>query len=114
MITGCYLPTWCKLDLDDGRTVNALVFIMDPRHPLFEAHQRAGDCAVDSARQRPAYQRSVSVLARSGAAETRMYDACLDDLVGKVRHLLGKAASPGWLKYIARFPRAFAIRRERS
>ncbi len=24
MITGCYLPTWCKLELDDGRTVNAL------------------------------------------------------------------------------------------
>ena len=31
MITGCYLPTWCKLTLDDGRTVNALVFIMDLR-----------------------------------------------------------------------------------
>ncbi len=26
----------CKLELDDGRTVNAPVFIMDPRHPLFE------------------------------------------------------------------------------
>ena len=26
MITGCYLPTWCQLDLDDGRTVNAIVF----------------------------------------------------------------------------------------
>ena len=26
MITGCYLPTWCQLTLDDGRTVNALVF----------------------------------------------------------------------------------------
>ncbi|VDZ83002.1 Uncharacterized protein involved in cation transport [Kluyvera intermedia] len=33
MITGCYLPTWCQLSLDDGRTVTALVFIMDPRHP---------------------------------------------------------------------------------
>lgn len=41
MITGCYLPTWCKLDLDDGRMVNALVFIMDPRHPLYEADTRA-------------------------------------------------------------------------
>ena len=30
MITGCYLPTWCKLELDDGRTVNALVL----RSPL--------------------------------------------------------------------------------
>ncbi|OWS73756.1 gamma-glutamylcyclotransferase [Pantoea sp. VS1] len=37
MITGCYLPTWCELTLEDGRTVTALVFIMDPRHPLYEA-----------------------------------------------------------------------------
>ncbi|VFS42633.1 Uncharacterized protein involved in cation transport [Serratia liquefaciens] len=28
MITGCYLPTWCKLELDDGRTVNALVLLL--------------------------------------------------------------------------------------
>ncbi|WP_279051536.1 gamma-glutamylcyclotransferase [Cedecea davisae] len=41
MITSCYLPTWCKLELDDGRTVNVLVFIMDPRHPLYEADTRA-------------------------------------------------------------------------
>ncbi|KGD82444.1 gamma-glutamylcyclotransferase [Pantoea sp. SGAir0180] len=36
MITGCYLPTWCELVLDDQRRVTALVFIMDPRHPLYE------------------------------------------------------------------------------
>ena len=36
MITGCYLPTWCELQLEDGRRVTALVFIMDPRHPLYE------------------------------------------------------------------------------
>ncbi|WP_324030631.1 gamma-glutamylcyclotransferase [Pantoea sp. JZ2] len=36
MITGCYLPTWCELVLDDQRRVKALVFIMDPRHPLYE------------------------------------------------------------------------------
>ena len=36
MITGCYLPTWCELALEDGRNVTALVFIMDPRHPLYE------------------------------------------------------------------------------
>ena len=41
MITGCYLPTWCQLNLDDGRTVNALVFIMDPRHPEYESDTRA-------------------------------------------------------------------------
>ncbi|PIJ49971.1 gamma-glutamylcyclotransferase [Erwinia sp. OLTSP20] len=37
MVTGCYLPTWCELRLDDGRTVTALVFVMDPRHPLYES-----------------------------------------------------------------------------
>lgn len=40
MTTGCYLPTWCQLALDDGRTVSAPVFIMDPRHPLFESDTR--------------------------------------------------------------------------
>ncbi len=37
MITGCYLPTWCELTLEDGRSVTALAFIMDPRHPLYES-----------------------------------------------------------------------------
>lgn len=37
MITGCYLPTWCALTLEDGRCVTALAFIMDPRHPLYES-----------------------------------------------------------------------------
>lgn len=41
MITGCYLPTWCSLTLDNGRMVNALVFIMDPRHPLYESDTHA-------------------------------------------------------------------------
>ncbi|ADU69640.1 ChaC family protein [Pantoea sp. At-9b] len=45
MITGCYLPTWCELKLDDGRNVSALVFIMDPRHPLFEADSCPGTIA---------------------------------------------------------------------
>lgn len=36
MVTGCYLPTWCELALEDGRAVTAMVFVMDPRHPLYE------------------------------------------------------------------------------
>lgn len=40
MITGCYLPTWCHIVLDDGREIDALVFIMDARHPLFEGDTR--------------------------------------------------------------------------
>lgn len=45
MITGCYLPTWCELTLDDDRRVTALVFIMDPRHPLYEADSCHGTIA---------------------------------------------------------------------
>lgn len=45
MVTGCYLPTWCELMLDDGRSVTALVFIMDPRHPLYESDACAGTIA---------------------------------------------------------------------
>lgn len=36
MVTGCYLPTWCELTLDGGRRINALAFVMDAQHPLFE------------------------------------------------------------------------------
>lgn len=70
MITGCYLPTWCQLALDDGRTVNALVFIMDPRHPLFESDTRAGDCAAYRCGERTfRHQRPVFVLAGTRAGQ---------------------------------------------
>lgn len=42
MITGCYIPSWCPLQLDDGREINALVFIMDAKHPLYD-----GDCRAE-------------------------------------------------------------------
>jgi cation transport protein ChaC len=37
MVTGCYLPSWRELRLENGQQVTALVFIMDPRHPHYEA-----------------------------------------------------------------------------
>lgn len=90
---------------------------MDPRHPLFEADTSAQVIAPLIARASGPLGTNAQYLF-SLDQELRklgMYDACLDDLVGKVRHLLGKAASPGWLKSISPgFPRAFAIRRERS
>jgi cation transport protein ChaC len=36
MVTDCYVPTWCELELDGGEKVTALVFVMNPQHPLFE------------------------------------------------------------------------------
>ncbi len=62
MITGCYLPTWCQLDLDDGCTVNAIVFIMDPRHPEYESDTRAEVIApLIAAASGPLGQRTIPV-----------------------------------------------------
>jgi cation transport protein ChaC len=97
MITGCYLPTWCKLELDDGRTVNALVFIMDPRHPLFEPDTSAQVIAPLIARASGPLGTNAQYLF-SLDQELRklgMHDACLDDLVGKVR-AAGRSPTPGW------------------
>ncbi|BDH45618.1 gamma-glutamylcyclotransferase [Salmonella enterica subsp. enterica serovar Choleraesuis] len=37
MITGCYIPSWCALTLEDGRQVHGLAFVMDSRHALYKA-----------------------------------------------------------------------------
>ncbi len=79
------------------RTVNALVFIMDPRHPLFEADTSAQVIAPLIARASGPLGTNAQYLF-SLDQELRklgMYDACLDDLVGKVRHLLGESSQPG-------------------
>ena len=89
--------TWCKLDLDDGRTVNALVFIMDPRHPLFEPDTRAQVIAPLIAKASGPLGTNAQYLF-SLDQELRklgMHDDCLDDLVGTVRTLLGENSQPG-------------------
>ncbi|MDR3434419.1 MAG: gamma-glutamylcyclotransferase [Rouxiella aceris] len=91
MLTGCYCPTWCELDLNDGRKVTALVFIMNPQHPLFEADT--------------SYQVIAPLIAKaSGPLGTNaqylfalekelnsygMSDDCMSELVNQVRILLG-------------------------
>ena len=90
MITGCYLPTWCQLTLDDGRTVNALVFIMDPRHPLYESDTRAQIIAPLIA--------AASGPLGTNAQKLGMQDECLNDLVTNVRGLLGESLPEGVLR----------------
>lgn len=36
MITGLYQPKWLTVTLDNGDCVNAIVFVSDPQHPLYE------------------------------------------------------------------------------
>ena len=91
------LTAGCKLELDDGRTVNALVFIMDPRHPLFEADTSAQVIAPLIARASGPLGTNAQYLFAldQELRKLGMHDACLDDLVGKVRHLLGENSQPG-------------------
>lgn len=96
MLTGCYRPTWCELELDDGRTVTALVFIMDSSHPQYEADTD--------------YQVIAPLIAQaSGPLGTNaqylfalekefnnygMRDDCMSELVKQVRMLL--SVTPGF------------------
>ncbi|WP_058913001.1 gamma-glutamylcyclotransferase [Entomohabitans teleogrylli] len=87
MITGCYLPTWCQLSLDDGRTVNALVFIMDPRHPLYESDTRPQviapliACASGPLGTNAQYLYALEQELR----KLGMRDECMDELAMEVR-----------------------------
>ncbi len=90
MITGCYLPTWCRLALDDGRTVNALVFIMDPRHPLYESDTSVQVIApLIAAASGPLGTNAQYLFSlEQELLKLGMQDDCLKELVGSVRHLL--------------------------
>lgn len=90
MITGCYLPSWRKLELDDGRTVNALVFIMDPRHPLYESDTRAQTIAplIASASGPLGTNAQYLFSLEQELIKLGMQDDCLKELVGRVRLLL--------------------------
>lgn len=89
MITGCYLPTWCDLALDDGRTVTALVFVMDPRHALYEADSCPKTIAPLIAQaQGPLGTNAQYLFSLEQELKRRgMYDDCLTELVERVRDL---------------------------
>lgn len=83
-----------KLTLDDGRTVSALVFIMDPRHPLFESDE---SCSGYRAAYCFYYGPLGTELRTSAPLEQElvklgMQDDCLNDLVITVKRLSGRGA----------------------
>ncbi|PKH26465.1 gamma-glutamylcyclotransferase [Enterobacterales bacterium CwR94] len=89
MITGCYLPTWCALTLADERRVTALAFVMDPRHPLYEAdvavHAIAPLIATASGPLGSNAQYLFSL--EQELAKRGMEDAALRELADKVRDI---------------------------
>ncbi|AFJ46974.1 cation transport protein ChaC [Shimwellia blattae DSM 4481 = NBRC 105725] len=98
MITGCYLPTWCRLTLDDGREIHALVFIMDPRHPQYEADTRPQVIAPLIARASGPLGTNAQYLFSLEAQLKKlgMADESLDTLVGEVRACLVPGESSNW------------------
>ena len=87
MITGCYLPTWCPLHLDDGRQINALVFIMDSKHPLYAADSRADTIApLIATASGPLGSNAQYLFSLEDALKERgMYDEGVTELAKKVR-----------------------------
>lgn len=95
MITGCYLPTWCDLTLDDGSVVTALVFVMNPQHPLFEAdtHHQVIAPLIASA-SGPLGTNAQYLFALDNELKNHgMEDDCIGDLVGYVRQWLQQNTS---------------------
>lgn len=89
MITGCYLPTWCELALEDGRKVTALVFIMDPSHALYEYDTCPQTIAPLIAHASGPLGTNAQYLfsLEQALSQRGMEDANLTDLVHQVREL---------------------------
>ncbi|AHG22094.1 transporter [Chania multitudinisentens RB-25] len=98
MVTGCYLPTWCDLTLEDGRVVTALVFIMNPQHPLCEEDTRYQVIAPLIANASgPLGTNAQYLFALDNELKSHgMKDECIGDLVDYVRQWLQQNA-PGAL-----------------
>lgn len=94
MITGCYLPTWCSLQLADGRQVNGLVFVMDPSHPLYEVDTRLSTVApLIAAASGPLGSNAEYLFSLEQALSARgMQDAEMTSLAGRVRDLMAPCA----------------------
>lgn len=68
MITAYYLPTWCERLLENGCKVTALVFMLEPRHPLYEADScRRTIAPLIAQTTGPLPQRTISVRTGAGA-----------------------------------------------
>jgi len=95
MLTGCYRPTWCEPDLDDGRKVTALVFIMDPSHPQYEAdtdYQVIAPLIAQASGPLGTNAQYLFALEKE-LNNYGMRDDCMSELVKQVRMLL--SVSPG-------------------
>ncbi|MCX8955873.1 gamma-glutamylcyclotransferase [Erwinia psidii] len=89
MLTGCYLPTWCELELADGRHVTALAFVTNACHPLYETDSCPKTIAPLIAQASgPLGTNAQYLYSLEHELQKRgLYDDCLTDLVERVREL---------------------------
>jgi len=96
MVTGCYVPTWCKLTLGDGQRVNALAFIINVCHPLYEADSRAETIApLIAAASGPLGTNAQYLFSLEQVmSEQGMHEAEVSELVKQVRAQLQARSIP--------------------
>ncbi|CAK8738665.1 Glutathione-specific gamma-glutamylcyclotransferase [Sodalis praecaptivus] len=95
MLTGCYIPIWSELTLDNGDSVTALAFVMDPCHPFFEADTRSQVIApLIACASGPLGTDAQYLFALEQELNNYgMQDDCMVELVKQVRQLIqGRAA----------------------
>nr|WP_218627136.1 gamma-glutamylcyclotransferase [Sodalis sp. dw_96] len=90
MLTGCYVPTWSELTLEDDEKVTALVFVMDSQHPFFEADTRSQVIApLIACASGPLGTNAQYLFALEQELNNYgMHDECMVELVHQVRQLL--------------------------
>ncbi|PVZ82810.1 gamma-glutamylcyclotransferase [Serratia sp. S1B] len=98
MLTACYLPIWCELTLESGQVANALVFVMNAQHPLFEAdtcHQVIAPLIASASG--PLGSNAQYLFALDNELKQHgMKDDCIGELVNMVQQWL-QQNSPGML-----------------
>ncbi len=90
MVTGCYIPTWTELTLEEDQKVTALAFVMDPQHPFFEADTRSQVIApLIACASGPLGTNAQYLFALEQELNNYgMHDECMVELVNHVRQLL--------------------------
>ncbi|TKI05597.1 gamma-glutamylcyclotransferase [Martelella alba] len=90
MLTGCYIPTWSELTLDNRQRVTALAFVMDSSHPFFEADTRSQIIApLIACASGPLGTNAQYLFALEQELNNYgMHDECMAELVRQVRQLL--------------------------
>src|SRR6185369_14686651 len=96
MLAGIYVPHWVTAALQDGRTVTAVTFVVDPTHC-----QYCGDLPIDKAAHHIAFAEGRRGTCRDYLANTAAHaralgidDPYIEDMVARVARLRGEDVQP--------------------